>query len=89
MFKRALNVDLTVNASDAEGIDDSTYKATVTRRRIAPNGIDDPVGTPALLFQLDIFDTGDGSGANDMAVDISGSDSRRRLGDFDVAFRGC
>ena len=36
LFKRALSVYLKVNASDAEGIDPATYKATITERGKLP-----------------------------------------------------
>jgi hypothetical protein len=75
LFKRAASVYLKVNASDLEGIDSSSYTATVTRRRVAPNGADDPTGTPMVGTAIDIADTGDGSNADDITLDISGWES--------------
>ncbi|MBN2511019.1 MAG: hypothetical protein JXB03_12115, partial [Spirochaetales bacterium] len=75
LFKRANSVYLLVNASDLEGIDPASYQATITGRRIAPNGADDPTGTPVVGTVLDIADTGDGSAANDITIDVSGWES--------------
>ena len=75
LFKRANSVYLLVNASDFEGIDASSYQATITRRRTAPNGADDPTGTPIVGTVLDIANTLDGSAANDITIDVSGWES--------------
>jgi len=71
LFKRAGSVYLKVNASDAEGIDATSYQATVTRRQVAPNGADDATGTPAVSTVFDIADTA-GDGADEITIDVSG-----------------
>jgi len=75
LFRRAGNVYLKVNASDVEGIDATSYKATITEAHIAPNGAETTTATPANGSVYDIADTTDGSAANDITIDLSSFDS--------------
>ncbi len=72
LFKAATEVYLKVNASDTGsggGIDASSYKATITRKVVAPDGVPTTEG-PALGTVFNIADTTDGSAANDITIAI-------------------
>jgi hypothetical protein len=58
LFKRAASLYIKVNATDMEGIDNTSYTATVTRTRTAPNGTD-VVATPAVGTVLTLSTAGD------------------------------
>ena len=73
LIKRAGSLYLNISASDIEGIDAASYKATVTGQYEAPNGAA-TTGTPAIGTELDIAHTDVGDFANDITVDITGWD---------------
>jgi hypothetical protein len=84
LFRETDTLYLKVNATATAGIVDTTYKATLSKKVVAPNGAVTALG-PALGTEYNIADTS-GDAANEITIDIRETPTTAFVSDVQYTF---